>query len=190
MKKCKDLSKAGFSLIELIITIAIMAILASSIIGMMAYIGNAKARKGSELLNSKLDTILVSTMSKDTSTNGYYMYVFKDGDEYKAVIDNTLGQDGATNSSAVTSTIKKKGFVIPGNIKMYFGVSGGKTEISGDILKIGYNKADGSFKVCQLGGDFSTINDFTTATIYLEGSDGKFQIKMIKTTGRHTLTKK
>jgi hypothetical protein len=129
-------------------------------------------------------------MSKDTSSNGYYMYVFKDSGEYKAVIDNTLGKDGATNSAAVTTAIKDKGFIIPGNIKVYFGATGTKTEITGDILKVGYNKADGSFKVCQLGGDYSTINDFKTATVYLEGSDGKFQINLVKTTGRHSLTKK
>ena len=49
--------KRGFSLIELIITMAIMAVFAGAIIGGMSYINAGKTKKAAARLNNKISSI-------------------------------------------------------------------------------------------------------------------------------------
>ena len=56
--------KRGFSLIELIITMAIMAVFAGAIIGGMSYINAGKTKKAAARLNNKISSIQTATMTK------------------------------------------------------------------------------------------------------------------------------
>ena len=66
--------KRGFSLIELIITMAIMAVFAGAIIGGMSYINAGKTKKAAARLNNKISSIQTATMTKKGQT---FLYIYR-----------------------------------------------------------------------------------------------------------------
>ena len=67
----------GFTMVEMIITIAIMAILAGIIGGAYSIIKSGNASKSTSRFLGRLDTTQVENMTKKGTT---YLYLFKDSD--------------------------------------------------------------------------------------------------------------
>ena len=69
----------GITLVEIIIVIAILGILASTVVGMLGHLHYADTQKVVKTLDTSLDALQVKTMSK---TGQFYMYVYKSGGNY------------------------------------------------------------------------------------------------------------
>ena len=69
----------GITLVEIIIVLAILGILTTTVVGILGHLHYADTQKVVKTLDSSLDALQVKTMSK---TGSSYMYVYKSGNNY------------------------------------------------------------------------------------------------------------
>lgn len=174
----------GFSLVELIITMGIMAILAGVTVFAVGYINTGKTKKASTALDNQLDYIQTETMTKKGTA---YLYLYKTADgiyTYVHTTDTTY-PDGFTSRTQLDSNLPSGGGrkICDASVTGRVSTSGGDSyELStGNMLKIGYDKSTGSIAYSNSGS--VTETDFYNR-ISLEGKQ-HFQINMIKATGKH-----
>ena len=188
-------NKKGFSMVEMIIVIAIMAILVGGIASYIGYINNGKTKKSIETLKTKLDRVQTDNMAKEGDT---YLYLYKTASGIYCKIVNTgecldpsgkvIYPNGFTNrtefdnflaSSPQTSElagsrvdVKAKGVKADG--------SPADIELKNDnIVKIGFDKTTGAFKCSNNGSNTDFYN-----VIEFKGSQ-HYSIKLVKSTGKH-----
>ncbi|MCR5625022.1 MAG: type II secretion system GspH family protein [Lachnospiraceae bacterium] len=208
MKLLKD--NRGFSLIELIVTIAIMGILAGAIVANVVIIGNANSKKAAQRLGTKLDTCLSENLTKLDNT---YLYIFKSGGEVKTLIWKTP-TNAVTSDSDLYSTYRYRGYnsydelmaakytkeliaadapsLGGNNIDISVIKDNTETDLpSNGIIKIGFDKADGSINTCVMTtsagmdiSDSSAIIDFDTIRV---SGRAKVDVKLVHSTGKHTV---
>ena len=155
----------GFSLIEMIIVIAIAAILTGSSFTMVRSIAYANTKKASETVLSTLDTQRITAMSK--KGNWYvYIYHLSDGCYIKAV-------DNVELSSFNASYLDNKGIKIcSDSIGIYIDSEAG-TKVDGtDIICIKYTKT-GVFDGTKTNVNKIIVDGTGTNTITLVHSTGK-----------------
>ena len=97
----------GFTMVEMIITIAIMAILAGIIGGAYSIIKSGNASKSTSRFLGRLDTTQVENMTKKGTT---YLYLFKDSDGVQTLMYND-GTDTGLNSQSDVIAHKADGVV-------------------------------------------------------------------------------
>lgn len=192
----------GFSLIELIIVMAIMAIFAGVFAGAMGYINTGKTKKASAKLNSRLTYIQTETMTKKGET---YLYIYQTSDGVHYCI---LSSEEDSNGDG--SPDYPKGFRSRSELDSYLSANdigsklcdstvklsgkdstgGGLAPLTlgtGNMLKIGYSKATGAFTYSN-NGQLDTNGEFDDVPFYsaveLSGKQ-TFTIKLVKTTGKH-----
>lgn len=188
MKIKKD--TRGFSLIELIIVMGIMAIFASAIIGTMGYLNAGRTKKASAKLNSKISYIQTETMTKKGNT---YLYLYKKSDGiYMCTLNGQkagIAADGFASRSELDSYLASQDIgdklcdskvTITGK-----NTAGGSMSLElseSNMLKIGYSKSTGAFTYCN-DGDPGKQSDFYNC-LELSGKE-TFKIKLIRATGKH-----
>lgn len=152
-------------MIELIITIAIMAILTGSFVGAAGYLKYANAKAGAKKINTELSELRIDSMSKMKTP---YMYLYNiDGSTYMKVVTGDNADKAAIGGVLDKNTTKI------GNSQVKVLCDG--TQIAdGSAIKISMDKSTGAFK--------STISKIEVASI-----DGKtsYVIKLVQSTGRH-----
>lgn len=128
MRKQKLRDQNGITLVEIIIVIAIIGILASTSVMMIGHLHYANTQKVVAALDSSLDKLQVTNMSK---SGQYSLYVYKLSDGYYCRIladstyadsqlssdgtklcNNTISILGGTNSPAVSNKVGDSGYVI------------------------------------------------------------------------------
>lgn len=190
MKLGKD--RRGFSLVELIIVMAIMGLLSGVTAAAMGYINTGKTKKSSAKLDGKLDYIQTETMTKEG--NAYlYLYAANDG-IYTYVHTAKLSDPNPTGFNTrldldtyMTSNSAKGSKICDGTVTATAkGTkdSGGNMEMkltSSNMLKVGYSKSTGAF-IYSNDGDASAVDFYNL--LELKGKQ-TFKIKMIKATGKH-----
>ncbi len=180
----------GFSLIELIITMAIMAILSGVVIAGVGYANAGRTKKASNTLNGKLSTIQTETMTKKGIT---YLYVYKKSDGIYTCILNS------------ESTGNANGFLTRAELDSYLSGNDAETRlcdskvtITGkgssslvldetNMLKIGYSKSTGAFTYSNdgsLAADGTLYNKEFLSKLELKGRE-TFSIALVKATGKH-----
>ena len=182
----------GFSLVELIITMAIMAVFAGAIIGGMTYLNAGKTKKASAKLNNEISSIQTATMTK--KGDGVFSSIvsstydadndgtpdFPDGFMNRADL-NTYLTNGGSQTKICDSTVSIKGKV---------GTGTGADPMSLDttnMLKIGYSKGTGAFTYCNNGtldSGKAMIEMPFYSMIEMSGKE-KFTIQLVKATGKH-----
>lgn len=190
--------RRGFSLIELIITMGIMAVFAGALISGLGYMNSGRAKKAAAKLNSAISRIQTDTMTKKGET---YLYLFQDG---KNVFLCTLNSeedfdgDGSPDyPKGFKTRAELKGYVDGGGdvgklcdsavtVKGQYG-SSSVTLSESNMLKIGYSKGTGAFTYSN-GGQLDSNGEFTNVPFYNEiklfGKD-MYTIKLVEATGKH-----
>ena len=158
--------KDGFSLIELVITIAIMGILVGLSAFSLNYISQADARKMTGEINSAFSELKTLNMSKNATA---YMHLYQyDGDFY-------IKYDGSA-SCTPDDTGHKIG---KDNMKIQVD----STELgSGDVYSFTIRKKDGAFATVTVGGNTYV----PPSKIAVTDDNGRtYSITVVKDTGRH-----
>ena len=157
----------GITLVEIIIVIAILGILASTVVGMLGHLHYADTQKVVKTLDTSLDALQVKTMSK---TGQFYMYVYKSGGNYYV---RTLQKDLDIFDSSVLNTDGTR--LCNDTISIWkVAAAGKKTEVKDmTYIKIAYTKS----------ALFDTTNT-NTDKIYIDGVPD-YTLTLVKDTGKH-----
>lgn len=153
----------GFSLVELIVTVGIVAIVAGLSINLISHIGAANSEKVVQSIDIAMSKVQVNAMKKAPDEKPY-LYIYSVGDTYYYII--------STNSSYDSSTMGSNGVELGSGVKIYKeSVAAGNLVSSTNPIKISYMK-DGSF-----------IEGIPTSFI-IKGK-GSYTVKLNKKTGKH-----
>lgn len=181
--------KRGYTLIELIIVMGIMAVFAGGVAVALGYSNQGRTKKAATSLNDKLSYIQTQTMTLKGET---YLYVFKRSDGVYAYIAKEVD----TNGNGVIDDAEKKDVTSREDLNDMIGSAGEKlcgssVEVSGEggatpmtlddnnMIKIGYSKSTGAFICCNDGSGSSFYN-----TIKMSGRE-VFTVMLVQKTGKH-----
>lgn len=166
------LDKKGFSLVEVIICIAIMGILSVSAFSLQSHIKYADAKRCAKVLNQKIEIARMRAMSKK---GNWHLYVYADGNSTNYLVSD---QDTLDRTKG-----EKLG---SGNIKIYYTTktnTGATTEASltgSAYIDIQFYKSTGAFRE---NADSSIYDNIRIAEN--EGVD--YVIKLVQKTGKHSI---
>lgn len=154
----------GFSMIELIIVVAIIGIFTGLVSIGFGYIQSGNIRSAAQTINSNLSKLKYDAMSKE---NKQYMYIYQYGNGYYFLCSD---QEKASLSLGDGQLIC--------NASCSITVDGG-TPIGTDPMRIAYKKGSGGFDTSK-----STI----TQDITIKRNDGTgtgYVVKLVTETGKH-----
>ncbi len=185
MKIVKD--NKGFTMVEIIIALAILALLSGLTIQTVSYISYGNSKKCVTEIDGMLDKVQMETMSKEHTP---YLYLYGTDKGYFMVISTTatmnrtgLEAQGGTKVAGANVKIKAK------KISTVVQADGSEAEVTEegylaggtpgavtptfDYIRIGFKKSTGGF-----------LADAYYETLTIEG-DGATTIYMVESTGKH-----
>lgn len=180
----------GFSLVELIVVIAIMAVMVGILVFSMSILTGAQARECAQKVSSQLDSTKTGSMSRYDETMEL-SYLEKDSIE-------EVNSDGFYTKSSVYSINKyAAGYEITEPVYRKVGTSkvkvtvylkdGSSYEIgkdAGNTITVGFNRASGAFNKAIVNGSATTTYfDYIT----FESGIKTYTIVMVPETGKHTV---
>lgn len=151
----------GYSLVELIIVIAIIGIVTTGTISVMGLIARSNKQKCASSIQTALDTLRVETMSKSTPC---YLYLYCKDDEYYLL----HSQQEMISCDGTGSLI--------GNSSMFISVGGTKLTEANSPVKLAVNRKDGSYREDASSG-ISFYDTISVSDIYT--------VHLVKNTGAH-----
>ena len=160
----------GFSLVEMIVTIAIIAILAGVSFSLLGHLKHANTEKTVQTLSMVLSKLQARTMSK---TGKSYLYLYQIDGAYYVTVSTT---DCNSFNSAV---MKKDGNPLGSGMSIY-GVdsSGAKTLIENNgFIKVAYRR-NGAFDTSNTNYASINIVGNYSATIKLVTETGKYIVSL------------
>lgn len=171
----------GFSMIELILVIAIMGIATAMISIGFGYITHANTKSTAKRLNAELSQLQINTMSRKEHP---YMYLYKMGDGYyikystKEKDTNLTSSNGKLigNSKIV---IRYKGYKVDLHDKKMEEFS--ETLRDGTPIRLGFKKDSGAF----IGHDGKRYTEILVTNTQKNASS--YTVKMYQATGKHYL---
>lgn len=187
----EKLNNNGFSLVELLVIIAIMSILVGGLSVSVSLLFSRDAYQAAK----KIDDMLTETRMLAMSRSGdYFLEVTKESDEYKAKIVNVekvTTVDGDGNTVESTNNVEYSTLSLGKKVKIYDGnsITGEPSETDPEItydmgtgFRITYQskgKADGN-------GPSDVDGCFNIKVVAIRG--GKMStVKIVKLTGRHVV---
>lgn len=174
----------GFTLVEMIITIAISAILVGSVAGAMGYISAGNSKRSAARFNSKLNTAQTETMMKKDPT---ILYLYEDTDGIKAGVSSTDCSTYAELQTAITAGKVSSTVVGGARVSVQAKDDSGATYnlSSGNMIKIAFEKSTGAYKCANSGttGDTRFFSEIT-----FNGAES-YKVTLVKQTGKHVLNK-
>lgn len=183
---------SGFSLVELIVAIAILAIISVGTVMLTGSQNGWKLRHATERLDSALDKAMVQSMSK-SDTAGLIVYQL-DGEYYAAMIKEScrdgsvyrLNEDNiiekqSLGKAPLTITLSykgKDGTAVPDVVLSDQSSESNLTSAAEFI----YDRSTGAIKTVKVNG----VESYYTG-IQLKIADREMQIKVSAATGRHEI---
>lgn len=157
----------GISLIEVIIAMAVLAILSIGGIGTYQSLGLANTKKAARVISDDMSKARIYTMSKK---DRQYLYIYQiDGRIYTrlATLDGLNTNPGGGLSAAGGQGLSK-------NINLSYKTASGvyKNLLDNEVICISYNRSSGAF-------------DSHYEEILLESRNQRTVITCVKETGRH-----
>ncbi len=185
----------GFSLIELIIVIAVIAILSTGIILGTGRIANWQLNKTTQTVNSALNTAMVQAMSKG-NVSGVIFYEL-DEKYYASVITESCETAGGgvyqLDDTKIVNTIQlgKEPVTIVFHLKTLAGFPAAPIQLTNQsdkmnmtsAVEVMYNRSSGAVKKKMIGTDecnFDSIdisNGSSTQTIQIYAATGRHEIQ-------------
>lgn len=157
----------GYSLIELVIVLAIIAIIMSTVFYSIILIFSANAKSCANNIQRSIGECKVTTMGKADA----YMELYRDS-------EGTVYTKMYVTESDGTSTEEEPQKVGTSRVYVGYATSGGtKTPLeAGDKIEIRFDRSNGGFKAGAGGVIYRNI--------YVEGGSKKYRIEMIPLTGK------
>lgn len=188
--KKNKLNNCGFTLVELIVVIAIMTIMVGGAIIGISVLASGNARKATNTLNSCLNELRTNTMSMQGE---WKAKIYEEEGSYKVdVLKTVTNADGSTTTTDVLS--KKLGSKI--NIKYIDGAQAGGTTTVVDentSIYITYVTGSGKFGAVTAGNDSSASSikgdsAVITGQFLISAKSGtpEYHLKLWYETGRIT----
>jgi type II secretory pathway pseudopilin PulG len=202
----------GFSLIELIVIMAMMVVA----IGMgslgMSLLTGSEAKQACEKINAQLNEAKTGSMSRyDEDLNIVYvddpsLYDWADKEGYYAVKQmTTLGINTTSGASykmptEVPLTVEHR-YLCNNRVSMVLTIDGGSTydvnPVSTDGIGFDFDRATGLYKNVRTGcsvtgsGTVASSNTYNTSPSCLEMKSGlkSYKINFVKDTGKHSIEK-
>lgn len=160
----------GYSLVEIIIVIAILAILSTVAYNNFSYIKYANTKTCAKEINSQYEKARQLAMSKPERPD-YYIYKYNDNIYLKLI------------SSSVAPVLDNTGTLIGnGGIDVYYTTTSNPTKIklnNGDNIKIQFKKSSGGLKPITASEFYNQI------IVCTEGSTTGETIHLVEVTGKH-----
>lgn len=177
-KECED----GFTMVEMIITIAISAILVGTVITAFGYLNSGNAKRSAARFNSKLTTAQTETMMLKEPT---YLYLYKVSDgSVKCILLKDNCQSRSDLNSKLTGLSPTD--VGGSGVNVRAKIEGGGTYTLGqdNMIKVAFDKASGAYKTANYGVD--TDHVFYNE-IEFSGRE-KYKVTLVKMTGKHVMS--
>ncbi len=181
IKKKKELNK-GFSLVELIVVIAIMAVLAGIVTTSLSTLSGRQAQKTCEKMLSVLETVRTQTMGKRTITAT--LYKTDSGYNIKTVATNTSsGTDESTKDYHVDgSSVTASYYCTSASVELSSIADSSWTAIDASGITIAFDRSSGA--LTTFATDLSSTD---YSEIYLKftqsGSDKEYVLHFYVDTG-------
>lgn len=193
----------GFSLVELIIAIAVMSVILGMLIGNLGYINNSAAKGCANSIKTAIGQTRIKTMGKQET----YLYIYRDGKGYSMNLINTDSKTG-------TSLAEDKDELAASKVSVSYVVNkvtgGAGSEISldsdGDYMLIGFDRETGKVNtytdssntsVFQFTQDGSSVtknvnvaSDINTIVIKVQSGNNIYEITLYGATGKVKMEKK
>lgn len=176
----------GFSLIELIVTIAVMAVVTGATMSIYSWIRTHRLTSMAESMDSAIGDLRSVTLAK----SGKYQLVIKqDSGDYVAFLQKSDTTDALGNpiwNTIDTTTIGSKG-----DISFFDNISGTEYFVSSssDIqIIISFNKSDGSFSNIaweDTSTGVSGTNNIKDSEIAVTYAGKTKTVKLVQLTGKH-----
>jgi len=158
------LNNKGATLIELMVILAIIAVLVSGSIVAFNVLNGSNLKNAARTTGSFLETTRTKTMS--VVADAWYYTLTRDGDNYYTEIYKVYTDDtGATVEEKIEA--EDLGFRVVGSII----ADGSETEFAdGDMLTIKFDQASGSVKIVDLDGTELTPSENMITIKFVSGA--------------------
>lgn len=178
-KKWKE-CEAGFTLVEMIITIAIMAVLAGASVTAVGMIASGNAKRSAARFNSQLTTAQTDTMMKKDQV---FLYLYDDEGVKSVVSTNKYADRSALDGGLISESPKDVGGA---GVTVKATAEDGSSIILDDtnMMKFAFVKASGAY-------EFVKTSDSDTkfySEIQFSGR-GNYKVTLVKMTGKHVVNK-
>lgn len=170
----------GFSLVELIVVIAIMSVLLGIFVYSISLVSGRDAQKCANNISDALDQAKSYAMAKSGSTDAY-MEIRKMGNNFY-IAEFYVPNSPVKDTGYTLIDTEKLG---SGNVKISCNVGGSSYEIQGaNKLKVTYDRLNGSFKQANIAGNTGKLQSIVVTR------GRTYQLTMVQSTGKHTLERK
>lgn len=179
-------NQKGFSLIEVVIVVTIVAILAGASASMIRYVTMANTKKTVQTVDNQMDKLQATSMTK---AGKQYLYVYKRGGAYYMLVSDIKvnavnpgeGVNDVLTASAGTQISNGQVTVYANSVDV-----NQKLNSNGDYICVRYTKS-GAFSDTDTMSNKSTETDNKVSSLVFEGKSHTYSIDLVQSTGVHVI---